>query len=108
MWEKIKLFLAGFIAGALAIGGAILIIIRGQGNNKSPKPDDRQIDSSLDRTGQAIERQGSAIDQAIDVIGDNKERELEAQERTTDTARLLAEAEALHVRARDFLEKQGN
>jgi len=106
MWEKIKRFLAGFIAGIIAIGGAILIFVRSKGNNQSPKPDDRQLDESLDRSGQAIDRQGQAIDRAIDVIGDDQERKLDAEKRNADTIRLLAEAEAIRQRARKFLEDQ--
>lgn len=106
MWEKIKRFLAGFIAGAIAIGGAIILIIRGQRDNKSPKPDDRILDASLDRTGQAVDRQGSAINQAIGIIGDDQKRKLDAENRATDTARLLAEAEALRIRAGKFLERE--
>ncbi len=109
-WEKVKRFFAGFLAGIVGLGAifAAFWIGRGKGNNQSPKPDDRQINDSLGKQGQAIDSQRSAIEQSIGIIGSNVDRERDNQVRTDDTAKLLAESAIIRARARKFLEGQGN
>ena len=101
MWKKI-LYILGLLG---ALFSAWLLSNRGRtkGTEKRIDENERDIGKNLADQKSTIDRQGKAIDRAIDIVGDDKERKSELDAIVRSDAELVRDSSALRERIKSKL-----
>jgi hypothetical protein len=101
VWKKI-LYIFGLIFTAIATF-VLANRARTQGNGQRIADNERDIGKNLDAQRSTIDRQGKAIDRAIDIVGDDQERKSELDAIIRSDAELVRDSQDLRERIKSKL-----
>jgi hypothetical protein len=120
MWNKIKGYVAVFVAGVIAVLGVFAAIMESRkkgtaGADSRSEQRERKIDVLIDGQGSAIARERSAIESNLDrverienIAGSSEVREREQRERERELVDIVERRKRLNDRVKKILGEYEN